>query len=308
LIEPETLVAEAVAVESEDFFQLVKRVAVLLEKEEGHVGAMQIDGRLIRLKPVGEAIIVGDLHGDIESLACILEDSAFLKKVQEKKNEHLIFLGDYGDRGSASPEVYYVVLKLKELFPKRVILMRGNHGGNELMQPFPHDLPLQLENKYGEKGLEIYSELQNLFNNLYSAVIVDERFILMHGGFPSQVSCQEDLAYAHESYQTESHLQELLWSDPAEELDGTCFSPRGAGKLFGIAVTEKMLKMFGVKVLIRGHESCPEGYKMNHNGKILTLFSTNKHPYSNKQRAYLKLKLSKKIDNAEQLKQYIKQF
>ena len=66
--------------------------------------------------------------------------------------------------------------------------------------------------------------------------------------------------------------------------------------------------MFGVKILIRGHESCPEGYKMNHNGKILTLFSTNKQPYSNKQRAYLKLKLAKKIENAEQLKHYIKQF
>ena len=33
----------------------------------------------------GEATIIGDLHGDLESLAHILSDSLFLKKVQVKR-------------------------------------------------------------------------------------------------------------------------------------------------------------------------------------------------------------------------------
>ncbi|GAG14335.1 unnamed protein product, partial [marine sediment metagenome] len=182
------------------------------------------------------------------------------------------------------------------------------HEGPEDMLPFPHDLPIHLEQKFGKKGLEIYDQLRKLFNNLYSTVVVNEKLVLIHGGFPSQATSLNDLAFAHKKHPQETYLQEMLWSDPSEEIKETQPSPRGAGRLFGNAVTERMLKMLGVKSMIRGHEFCPEGYKINHKGKILTLFSTNKPPYRNKKRAYLKLNLTKNIENTKQLKQHIKQF
>jgi len=268
-----------------------------------------IEGRLVSLAPLGEAAIVGDLHGDLVSLIKILENSRFLKKAQKGENFKLIFLGDYGDRGLASPEVYYVVLKLKQLFPDSVFLMRGNHEGPEDLLPYPYDLPFQLKLKYGEHaGDRIHAVLRRLFDLLYTAIVIEERAVLIHGGVPSETESISDLAYAHMNHPTETHLEEMLWSDPREELKGTLPSPRGAGKLFGPDVTEKLLKLLGVKLLIRGHESCEEGFKINHNGKVLTLFSTNKLPYSNERAAYLQLTFSERAESAYQLVKNIKQF
>jgi protein phosphatase len=303
------LVTQAATANPEDFSGLVKRVISLLEKEQKTKQPSQICGRLANLLPSGEAIIIGDLHGDLTSLIHILVTSRFLTKAQRAENVRLIFLGDYGDRGLASVEVYCVVLKLKELFPDKVILMRGNHEGPADMLAYPHDLPGQIKQRYGdEAGIRIYEELCKLFNLLYNAVLVDEYAILVHGGLPSGASSLEDLACAHKTHPKETFLEEMLWSDPQEELSGTLPSLRGAGKYFGEDVTERVLKLLNVKVLIRSHEPSEEGYKINHNGKVLTLFSTNKQPYNNRYAAYLQIDLSKKIRSAQQLKSHIRQF
>lgn len=292
-----------------DFLALIKHVILLLIKEQKDEKSKRDSGRLVRLPPSGKATVIGDLHGDIESLAHILKDSGFLRKAEKGEDVHLIFLGDYGDRGSDSPEVYCLVLKLKVLFPDKVILMRGNHEGPEDMLPYPHDLPSQLKLKYGEEaGARIMAELRELFNHLYTAVVIEERAVLIHGGVPSKAKSIRDLAYAHKKHPKETHLEEMLWSDPQEDLLGTEFSPRGAGRLFGADATERLLRMLNVKVLIRGHESCPEGFKTNHNGKVLTLFSTNKPPYSNKHGAYLQLNLSSSIKNVQQIEKNVIQF
>jgi protein phosphatase len=300
------LINQAKKATDSSFLRLIELANNALEHEQK---AKQINGRLVRLPPSGRATIIGDLHGDLISLMHILKSGGFLTKAQKGDNDYLIFLGDYGDRGLASPEVYYIVLKLKELFPDKVILMRGNHEGPKDLLPYPHDLPAQLKQKYGEKaGARIYAELRRLFDHLYTAVVIEERAVLIHGGPPNKARSIRDLAYAHKRHPKETYLEEMLWSDPEEELEGTQPSLRGAGKLFGPDVTEKLLKLLRVKVLIRGHESCQEGFKINHNGKVLTLFSTNKPPYSNKHAAYLQLNLSKRIESAQQLEKSIKQF
>ena len=300
---------QARIVSAKDFSGLIKCAIALLKKEQHTSGLIRVDGRLVRLPSSGNAIIIGDLHGDIESLTHILKDSCFLEKIQKGENVYLIFLGDYGDRGSASPEVFYVVLKLKVLFPDKVILMRGNHEGPEDLLPVPHDLPTKLKQKYGEEtGAKLYAELRRLFDHLYNAVFIDERAILIHGGVPSQASSIEDLAYAHAKHPKESHLEEMLWSDPQENLKGTLPSPRGAGSLFGFDVTKRLLKLLNVEVLIRSHEFCQEGVKINHKGKVLTLFSTNKPPYTNRYAAYMMIDLSKQIKKAYSLKKQIVKF
>jgi UDP-glucose 4-epimerase len=51
-----------------------------------------------------------------------------------------------------------------------------------------------------------------------------------------------------------------------------------------------------------------QGFKINHKGKILTLFSRKGPPYFNAYGAYLKIDLSEKFENAEQLIPYIHKF
>jgi hypothetical protein len=293
---------------SEEFLRLVRKVSRQLATENGMVGTLKITGRLVEVPPIGEAIIVGDLHGDLKSLVHILDDSKFLSKAKSGSDVLLVFLGDYGDRGTHSPEVYYVVLKLKEMFPERVILMRGNHEGPPDLLASPHDLPIQMKNKFREKGSETYLKLRELFNHLYNGVIIKERYVLLHGGVPSQATKVNDIAYAHETHPRERHLEEILWSDPWTGIKGTIASPRGAGRLFGEDVTSKLLTMLNVKALIRGHQSCPDGYKSIHGGRVLTLFSRKGHPYNNRYGAYLHLNISQKMKTPKQLLQNIHKF
>jgi protein phosphatase len=287
-----------------EFLELTKHVTALLIREHKPKSSGK-SSRLLRLPAEGEAIIVGDLHGDLGNLSKILRMTFFLEKAEKDHNVHLIFLGDYGDRGVASPEVYYAVLKLKDLFPRKVVLIRGNHEGPPDMIPNPHDLPMQLMQKYGDQAEEIYAQLRLLFDELYNAVIIGKRYLLIHGGAPSKARAISDLALANQKHPAESHLEEMLWNDPTEETEVVQASLRGAGKQFGIKVTQRILKLTGTKILIRGHQACADGYKISHKGKVLTLFSVNKPPYSNAKAAFLQLDLAMPIEDAYQLEKQI---
>ncbi|MEA2090560.1 MAG: metallophosphoesterase family protein [Thermoproteota archaeon] len=293
---------------SDEFLSLINEVVKLLTCEHGRIGNIKITGKLAELEPVGTAIVVGDIHGDLESLLHILKEANFVDKVRKNEETVIVFLGDYGDRGDYSAEVYYVILKLKSLFSERVVLMRGNHEGPDDLLAYPHDLPMQLRRKFGENDSALYAKLRELFNQLYNAVVVKEQYLMVHGGVSSGVSSLDDLAYAHKTHPVETFLEEILWSDPTEAIKETCASPRGAGKLFGKHVTDRILKMSDTNVLIRGHEPCKEGFKINHAGKILTLFSRKGPPYHNDCAAYLEVDLSEKVENARQLVPCIRKF
>ena len=304
----ETIAREALEAQSAGYINLIERSTKLLASEKGVLENFCVEGRLIQAKHSGEAIIVGDLHGDFESLIHILKTSRFTKKAAQNKELLLVFLGDYGDRGPYSPEVYYIVLKLKQLFPQNVVLMRGNHEGPDDLLPCPHDLPQNLRERFAEEGKDVYAKLRELYKHLYTATIVERLYVLIHGGIPKDAASMEDLAYAHLRHPKETILEEMLWSDPAEGIKEACSSPRGAGRLFGEDVTRNFLEMLDVKVLIRGHEPAPEGSKINHKGKVLTLFSRRGQPYFNSTAAYLQFDLSLKLQNAHDLVPYIHKF
>jgi protein phosphatase len=296
-----SIVKNATQARPDEFIQLIETSIHQLKSETEHIGSLQVVGRLVRMPLEGEVIIVGDIHGDLDSLMHILKNSGFLERNWKNRDISMIFLGDYGDRGVYSAEVYYIILKLKEQFPQNVILMRGNHEGPDDLLASPHDLPSQLQKKFGKSGLEAYAKVRELFNYLYNAILISERYIILHGGIPSQARTIDDLANAHKTHPKETHLEEILWSDPNDEIKGTYPSPRGAGKLFGEDITEKFLKMLSVKVLIRGHEPSENGFKINHHNRVLTLFSRKGAPYYNSYGAYLQIDISKKVENTGQL-------
>jgi len=298
---------EASNVDSKSFMKVVDQVDQILTSEKSN-SRMRITGRLIHLSPEGEAIVIGDLHGDMNSLYEVLKETDFVEKSRSGAQVYLVFLGDYGDRGPFSPEVYYVVLSLKMMFPETVILLQGNHEGPQDLLAYPHDLPYHLQRKFGSDWQTVYTELSTLFRRFYTAVLVEDNFVMLHGGVPSKTKTLDDVAYAYQKHPAETHLEEILWSDPAEVIKGTRFSPRGAGRFFGEDVTDAFLKMVKAEFLVRGHEPVDDGYKFNHNGKILTIFSRKGPPYNNSRGAYLIVDMSKKTDSASKLNSCIQQF
>ena len=303
-----SLVKESIAVQSGVFIETVEKTTRMLRGEDGKIGHMEITGRLVQLEPSGEALVIGDLHGDLDSLTHILNSSGFMEKLAQREDAILIFLGDYGDRGTSPAEVYYLILKLKIAFPRQVILLRGNHEGPEDLTASPHDLPANFQARFKENWTLTYSKVRELFSYLYNAVIVKERYLMVHGGLSPKIARLQDLATANMAHPGKGFLEDLLWSDPDEAVQGVSPSPRGAGILFGKNVTEAVLRKLDVKILIRGHEPCGEGFKFNHDGKVLTLFSRKGAPYFNSYGAYLQVPLSRKFESAERLVPWIHKF
>jgi protein phosphatase len=222
------IVKEAFESSCEEFQKLVEETQSILSSEQGQIGNLQILGRLIKINPTGNALIIGDLHGDLESLIHILEESKILKRMQDASDQIGVFLGDYGDRGPLSPEVYYTVLKLKLHFPRQIVLMRGNHESPKDLMASPHDLPRQLQTKFGQTWTQVYKKLLALHQHLYNASVVQDRCLIIHGGLPEHAQTFDDLAFAHLKHPKQSLLEDMLWSDPDESVDRTRPSPRGA--------------------------------------------------------------------------------
>jgi diadenosine tetraphosphatase ApaH/serine/threonine PP2A family protein phosphatase len=302
------VLTESKIVQSGSFVKLLAETIDVLRGESGKIGNQTVTEGLVKLEPSGEALVVGDLHGDIESLITILKSSGFTEKMAARKDATLIFLGDYGDRGAHSTEVYYTILKLKLAFPEQVILLRGNHEGPEDLMASPHDLPMQFQARFKENWRTVYTKTRELFAYLHNAVLVPERYLMVHGGLSPNIESIQDLANANTTHPEKDFLEDLLWSDPNDRVKEVLYSPRGAGKLFGKSVTEKVLRKLGVKILIRGHEPCDDGFNLNHNGKVLTLFSRKGAPYFNAYGAYLQLPLSEKFESARQLVPWIHKF
>ncbi len=252
------------------------------------------EGNLFYLPPKGSSIVIGDLHGDLESLHSILKKSKF-----DGNKDYLIFLGDYGDRGLYSAEVYYVVLKLKQKFPEKVILLRGNHEFLPGLEVWPHNLPIQLTNRFGKDGGKIYSSLKKLWEHFCSAAIIEGKYLFLHGGLPIGLKSLEKLKNPDRNT-----LEQILWNDPVET-KGSYSSPRGAGKLFGKDTTTRILSKIKIKTLIRSHQPPQEGFKVSHRKRILTISSN--HVYGGKA-AYLKLNFDGKPKNAHELSKHIVKF
>lgn len=298
----EELIQEAKSVAGQEFLTLMRHVESIFkhERSAGEQGDSKIEEGLVHVPPHGTLTVVGDIHGDLESLTWILRDSEAIEKMEEGQRR-ILFLGDYGDRGDKSPEVYYVVLRLKAAFPGSVILLRGNHEGPMDLQAVPYDLPHQLRDKFRDQSRLICEELPRLFEGLHHAAILEQKYLFLHGGVPSLVGSLGEIARANLTHPATSHLEEILWSDPYEDMEGTAPSPRGAGKIFGENVTSRILSLVNVRTLIRGHEPCQNGASVSHSGMILTVFSRKGFPYGNMHAAYLDIDITEPARSAYDL-------
>jgi protein phosphatase len=165
--------------------------------------------RLVKIEAFGEALVIGDLHGDLQSLTVILQSSQFIEKMRKTKDVTLVFLGDYGDRGEKSPETYYMILRLKLAFPRQVVLLRGNHEAPEDLLGVPHDLPVQFQNRFGQESKRAYERIRALHDCLYNAVYVEDRYLMLHGGLSPNITNLQDIAQAKEN-NNEELLENIL--------------------------------------------------------------------------------------------------
>jgi protein phosphatase len=266
-----------------DLEELTKKVILTIsETQRKH---LEISGKMVTLPRNTRAIIIGDIHGDLNTLHQILSINRWHQKTIEEKPV-LIFLGDYIDRGPKQIQVLELIFNLLIKNPSRVILLRGNHEGPRDLPVSPHDFPKHLQKKYGNNWRDAYNYYQEIFENLYTSVLIEKKALLVHGGIPTKAQGLNDIINAHKTHPGTTTLMEILWNDPST-IPGIHYSYRGIGKLFGEDITLNFLDQIGVKYLIRGHECFNQGYHW-HNNRTLTVFSCKIPIYRNTHAAFVK--------------------
>jgi hypothetical protein len=272
------------------FSSLLEDIKEGLRNEKAGKGFLR-DGILLVLEP-SPIIVIGDIHGDLLSLETLLKKADVREKV--RSGWKVVFLGDYADRGPSPLEVYNILFDLKLSFPDSIFLLRGNHEGMDIVPFYPHDLPWHLRTLYPDGWEEIYRSLLEIHRLMPVAAIIDSWLLLLHGGLSPKIT-RSSL-----SSPTREELEVILWSDPAEETEGIAPSNRGVGMRFGQAVSREVLERLGVKHLVRSHSPVPNGYRFNHNGRVLTVFSA-KYVYELEKGGYLSLSPFEPLESGIQL-------
>ena len=133
-------------------------------------------------------VLHGDFHGDIHSLIAeldALEKQGYFKPGSFEladKNVHLVFLGDYVDRGIYGAEVIYTLLRLKIANPDNVIMIRGNHEDSNLSDHY--GFKDELVDTFGSDAGK-YDQIYRLYNFLPIALYLghgDSYIQCCHGG------------------------------------------------------------------------------------------------------------------------------
>ncbi|KAF2302192.1 hypothetical protein GH714_033696 [Hevea brasiliensis] len=179
--------------------------------------------------------VCGDVHGQFYDLLNIFE----LNGLPSEENPYL-FNGDFVDRGSFSVEYTYPFLKLSAIY-----LSRGNHESKSMNKIYGFEG--EVRSKLSETFVELFAEV---FCCLPLAHVINDKVFVVHGGL----------------------MCELLWSDP-QPYPGRGPSKRGVGLSFGVDVTEKFLLENNLDLVVRSHEVKDEGYEIEHDGKLITVFS-----------------------------------
>ncbi|GAW81701.1 serine/threonine protein phosphatase 5 [Plasmodium gonderi] len=219
----------------------------------------------LNLQPEETLTICGDIHGQFYDLLNIMKINGY-----PSENNSYLFNGDFVDRGSFSVEVIIFLFLAKLTFPHNVHLTRGNHETDNMNKLY--GFLGELQEKYDEKMHVLFSDS---FKFLPLAYVLNDSIFICHGGIPSKTETTlEDIEKIDRNTEPldEGIMTDLLWSDPNEE-NGFKPSKRGIGFSFGKDITESFLKRNNLSLIIRSHEVRDEGYSIEQNGMLYTVFS-----------------------------------
>jgi len=209
--------------------------------------------------------VCGDVHGQFYDFLNIFE----INGLPSETNPYL-FNGDYVDRGSFSLETILTLFALKILYPNHLHLTRGNHESLNMNNIY--GFRPEVESKCGVKAFELFTEV---FCWLPLAAVINKKVFVVHGGlFSKDDVTLDDIKKVNRNRQPpdEGLFCEMLWSDP-QPFPGRAPNKRGVGVAFGPDVTKNFLKVNGLELVVRSHEVKEEGYLVEADGKLITVFS-----------------------------------
>ena len=214
----------------------------------------------------GNVMIVGDIHGNFLDFVRIIQE------YRERQPDHIVFLGDYVDRGDLSIEVISGLLSFAILNPKTVTLLRGNHEFRSVNESY--GFKAEIDFVFQEE--DIYNKFNEVFSWLPLCAIVNEKVFCVHGGICHEfvhVGQARNLRRPLDTYD-DPVVYGMMWADPGCGLKEFTVSKRGA-VAFGERAVKKWLTHNGFTHLVRGHEMVPKGISQFCFGHVVTVFSSS---------------------------------
>jgi hypothetical protein len=148
----------------------------------------QGDTMIVRLPPLQhhqQLVVVGDLHGSLSDLAAVLGLAMTGTSASEpNSNNMILFNGDLADRGDHGIEIIAVICALVLTYPDYVYLNRGNH--EDIALSVAYGLAAEIQHKYGSTAFRntLCPLLDDFFQSLPLATIVDKDALIVHAGPP----------------------------------------------------------------------------------------------------------------------------
>ncbi|OMO83889.1 Tetratricopeptide TPR-1 [Corchorus capsularis] len=238
-------------------FQIVLQTREMLRAQPSLVDINVPDG--------SHFTVCGDVHGQFYDLINIFE----LNGLPSEENPYL-FNGDFVDRGSFSLEVILTLFAFKCMCPSAIYLARGNHESKSMNKIYGFEG--EVKSKLNDTFVELFAEV---FCCLPLAHVINQKVFVVHGGLFSVDGVKLSDIRAIDRFcepPEEGLMCELLWSDP-QPFPGRGPSKRGVGLSFGADVTKKFLQDNNLDLVVRSHEVKDEGYEIEHDGKLITVFS-----------------------------------
>ena len=299
---------------------LIQRILDMFQKPSSHLDYLKSDlfaKDLLRLSAKVKTIfereprvvylqspcyVFGDIHGNLEDLHFFSDNIWRLGMSLTAGN--FLFLGDYVDRGMNGPEVCAYLFAMKCLLPNKIFMLRGNHETRECSGWVEHygdrSFMAQCTSRFGEDvGFRVWETINQVFDRLPLAGVIDQDIFCVHGGIPRPVSKSSRIQdilrvpvvaginppYEHEDEAYQQVASDCVWSDPATEEQELTVDPtsgfgeslRGGGAIcFGNKAVTDFLQQHDLSYIMRAHEAHAEGVAISKEARVFTVFSTSK--------------------------------
>ena len=252
------------------------------------------NGKLVELPKEGKAIVVTDIHGN-------LNDYERYMRIWEKckdENTHFILTGDFihamGRKDDKSIDILESVKQNCETYENFHPLL-GNHEWSTIERVSVYkgginqslNFDQLLKERFGNDWNNKLEEYQNFFKKLPVAVRTDNKVFISHGGPPKDIrNLDEIINIAEKGFQENPKLYEILWNREED-------------------FTEKELNSFlravGCNAMIVGHTPV-KGVKLVYEKQLVVSSS-----YTQGKKEYILLDLEKKIKDARDILKMVKQ-
>jgi len=234
--------------------------------------------KLIEIKKAKKIIFVGDIHGDLEASQKVIKDYL-------KKENKIVFLGDYVDRGPYSQENLDFLLETKLKNPNQIYLLQGNHEGHHILKFSPAEFWESLPEVDYKKYISIVEK--------FPLVVIAKDVIALHGVPPDVKSLEE----INQIKIGGNMWRQITWGDFSEEKGEYLGTYPFTGRpQFGKDYFFKLMKRFHKKVLIRSHQ--PDAPLFMFDDRCLTIFTSSAYA---RERTITIADLKKEIKTAKDL-------